>query len=348
MPCAFIESINFDRNVAQTGIYLSTYQTQLNTIYQIASPVLENIYGIRTSNDVQTRLQLSRMISTVDQSMQRWQRELPIHLAYDQIDDITDMSTTEEKLHKLQALALKLTHENLVIVINRPLLADRRGNITPSQDVAQVQDTNSMEEPRDLHNARDIENVAFKRCLGSALSISRVLNKKRLVHLAGQTHLVSFLGINLFTASVVMFICALSDVLSNVAQEAKRGIARTLRLQKSLSPQASLSMQCSMILEDLVKLILDREREAILQSAPTYKDNLQSNSLGSDGNSYNLNDTSETTAFARTGLVEDPISMFSDANWMANNDDLSVEDVQFRHSLLSLQRGNYIPALFPL
>lgn len=76
--------------------------------------------------------------------------------------------------------------------------------------------------------------------------------------------LASFLAMNLFTSSVVMSICALSDTMSDIAQEAKRGMSRTLHLLKRLSTRASLPMQCSTILEDLVGLILKREKAAML------------------------------------------------------------------------------------
>jgi hypothetical protein len=44
MPSDFTEDVHFDRSISRTGVCLSTYQTQLNMIYQIASPVLENIW----------------------------------------------------------------------------------------------------------------------------------------------------------------------------------------------------------------------------------------------------------------------------------------------------------------
>jgi hypothetical protein len=79
---------------------------------------------------------------------------------------------------------------------------------------------------------------------------------------------------NLFTASVVLFICALSDTLSDTAQEAKRGLKRTLQMQKSLSSHASLSLQCSRILEDLVQLILKKEMEEMLLDHSNQDDKL--------------------------------------------------------------------------
>jgi hypothetical protein len=77
------------------------------------------------------------------------------------------------------------------------------------------------------------------------------------------------MGMNLFTSSIVLFICALSDTLSDVAQEAKRGLARNLKMLKLLSGDGSLSKQCSIILEDLVQKIIDKEKEEMLHSVPT-------------------------------------------------------------------------------
>jgi hypothetical protein len=136
-----------------------------------------------------------------------------------------------------------------------------------------------------------------------------------------------------------MFICALSDVLSNVSQEAKRGIARTLRLQKSLSAQASLSMQCSMILEDLVQLVLEKEREEIMQSAPGNRNNNRPNINGPGSNALIRNNAYDPTSSATCQSIEDPVAIYSDSTWNTNNDDLRVEDVQFRQSLHSLHRG---------
>jgi hypothetical protein len=337
MPSDFTENIHFDPSTGRTSICLSTYQTQLNMAYQIASPVLENIYRIRGSNDLQRRSQLLLMIRAIDESLQKWQYELPHHLRYDGIDDITDESSTEEKMHKLQALALKLTYDNLVIIINRPLLADRTSRKTADDEEVR-EDT-----LRDHESESNTGNAAFKRCLDSALSISRILDKKRLVHLARQTHLVSFLGINLFTASVVMFICALSDVLSNASQEAKRGMARTLRLQKSLSAQASLSMQCSMILEDLVQLVLEKERQEIFQSAEGNEDSDRPSNKGFASNTFTRNDAYGATSSVASQSIEDPISTFSHPTWNTNSDDLHLEDVQFRQSLHSLHRGKLSP-----
>ena len=280
MPAESFENISSDPSKPTEPICLSTYQTQLNQIYRIASPVLENIYGIRIPTDLGLLSRLPDMISNVDRSLQQWKQALPAHLSYDLIDDIQEYSPTKDKLHALQALSLQLTYDNLMIVLHRTLLADQRENVTHGVRGFQRPNT-STESVRSLDVESNLEEKHFERCLDAALSISQTQRKPNLISLAERSHLVSFLAMNLFTSSVVMSICALSDTMSDVAQEAKRGMSRTLHSLRKLSSRASLPMQCSMILEDLVGLILEKEKAAMLFGPENgSKIALQSNGAG--------------------------------------------------------------------
>jgi hypothetical protein len=270
MPVSYLEDISFAPGVEPARVCLSPYQIQLNRVYQITSPLLENIYGIRYSTDRWLRSQMPDMISRIDQLMRTWQDDLPPLLNLDKHGDISLTSTVEEKMHRLQALSLQLTYDNLMIVIHRPLLADQSHKRFRTRNSNPHQHMTTDGAPAQSQYANSIDDISFQQCLNSALRISRVQRSKRnLLALARRTHLVSFLGMNLFTSSVVMFICALSDTLSDVAQEAKRGMARNLKMLKLLSGDGSLSMQCSMILEDLVQMIVDKEKEEMLCSLPS-------------------------------------------------------------------------------
>jgi len=67
MPGSFSEDISFLPGDSPARVCLSPYQIQLNRIYQIASPFLENIYGIRYSDDRSLRVQMPSMVTKVDQ-----------------------------------------------------------------------------------------------------------------------------------------------------------------------------------------------------------------------------------------------------------------------------------------
>ncbi|PVH76500.1 hypothetical protein DL98DRAFT_293115 [Cadophora sp. DSE1049] len=256
MPSEIFENIHFDPAFPPALVCLSSYQYYLNHVYRIASPLLEDIYGMRTSSNLDSSSELPQKVSIANRALLEWHQDLPPHLSFDHLNDLTAHSSPEEKMHALQALSLQLTYDNLVIVIHRPLLA---GQGQP-EHLSDGHGTSPGSQFSD-----DVREVGFKRCLGSALRISNLQRKQNLFYLARSSHLVSFLGMNLFTASVVLFICALSDTLSDTAQEAKRGLKRTLQMQKILSNHASLSLQCSMVLEDLVQLILKREMEEMLR-----------------------------------------------------------------------------------
>jgi hypothetical protein len=261
MPSEITENIHFDPLLQATQVCLSTYQYRLNLVYRIASPLLEDIYGMRSSHNTEGS-GLPEMVATANRALLEWQNDLPAHLVFDQLNDLTAYSTAEEKMHSLQAMSLQLTYDNLMIVLHRPMLA-RRGYGPAGLQAMSPQS----------HFSNDLQEASFKRCLRSALRISNLQRKPNIFALARTTHLVAFLGMNLFTASVVLFICALSDTLSDTAQEAKRGMRRTLQMQKALSNYASLSMQCSTILEDLVQLILKKELEEMLQDHGTGEEN---------------------------------------------------------------------------
>ena len=98
----------------------------------------------------------------------------------------------------------------------------------------------------------------------AAVRTSRVTELPQLAQFATDSHLVAFLAINLFNAAMVMVVVALSDPLTNSAQEAKRAVARIYRLQETLGSRSMLSKQSSTVLRSLVQLLLRRESEAIL------------------------------------------------------------------------------------
>lgn len=268
MPAIFTEHLVDIETSLIAEIELSPYQTQLNQIYQMVSPFLENIYGIRSSGD-KSLLEMAETASKIDKSMQTWNHALPDKLNLESYTDLKPHSSLETKMHQLQALSLQLTYQNLMIIIHRPLLADwsqRRGRESRAQS---IYDNMHSEHVPSRETESEVYERSFQRCLKAALATSRLEQTyPNLMRLAGKTHLVSFLGMNLFTSSVVLFISALSDALSDAAQEAKRGIARNVRVLKSLSNAGSLSSQCSMIIEDLVQMIIDKEKKQMLLGPP--------------------------------------------------------------------------------
>jgi hypothetical protein len=287
---------------------------------------------MRTSHNMD-RCSQQKMVAEANQALLKWQQDLPPHLSFDRLNDLTTYSSTEEKMHSLQALSLQLTYDNIMVVLHRPLLAGR-GSLQRSV----APETMSPISPF----SDDMRDISFKRCLRSALRISNLQQKPNLLSLARTTHLVSFLGMNLFTASVVLFICALSDTLSDTAQEAKRGLKRTLQMQKSLSNHASLSMQCTTILEDLVQLILRKEMEEMLLDNSTSDDNAPATSMTRNEELH--------SARMNEGMNEEMTPNRSESHAPAHSTEFDItsqeaapaEGSNFNQSLRTLQKGMYL------
>lgn len=318
MPAVFSERLVDPKTGIAEDIELSPYQTQLNQVYQIASPLLENIYGIRSSGD-KSLLDMAEMAQRIDQSMEGWNRCLPDTLKLRCYEDLKEQSSLGTRLQQLQSLSLELTYHNLLIITHRPLLADwsqRRGRESRAQSI--YDSTHAPQMPSGIHE-NEVYERSFQSCLAAALAVSRLEQKQpNLIKMAGKTHLVSFLGMNLFTSSVVLFICALSDVLSDAAQEAKRGIARNMKVLKSLSDAGSLSSQCSMIIEDLVQIIIDKEkRQMLLGSSTTGTNTAMANDRQFESWRYSGPEMSGTSNENHEHRLESPADM---AFWSQQND----------------------------
>lgn len=264
MPAEFTEHLVDPQTLEAADIVLSSYQVQLNTVYQLASPVLENIYGIRCLTG-RSLSEMAQTVRSVSGSMEAWYCNLPASLDLDQTADLPPHFTLQERMHSLQALSLHLTYFNLMIIIHRPLLADWRSRRPRNSRAQSLQGETHSDNEELTDNEKQIYDTGFQQCLKAALNVSKLeRSKPTLVRLAGETHLMSFLAMNVFTSSVVLFICALSDTLSDASQEAKRAMARNLRILRSLSATGSLPSQCSTIIQDLIQIVMEKEKEQML------------------------------------------------------------------------------------
>ncbi|OJD37895.1 c6 transcription factor [Diplodia corticola] len=270
MPADVLESPCFRYNSSDGGgtlIHYSAYQRELNTLYQIASPMIEAIFGTR-GGEAASRRDRSNVVAEIDQQLRDWHQRLPAHLVLDLNNDTHVDTLAEARAHRLQALSLQLTYDNIVIVLHRPFFAQQVNYLTRVLPVNLQGSTPGST----LHVADTPQPMAMPGGFNSetwwnaAVRTSRVTELPNLAQLATETHLVAFMAINLFNAAIVMVVCALSDPLSDRAQEAKRNITRIYRLQELLGYRSKLPMQSSVILQDVIRVLLNREAEAMLTS----------------------------------------------------------------------------------
>lgn len=327
MPSDFSENIQY-RNLARPQdrhlILYSRYQTELNKLYMIASPVIKKVYGTRLRRggshaDNAPYLQLVKDVTT---RLWGWRSALPQHLLIDLDNDCPAEMSATAKAHCLQALALQLTFDNLLIILHRPFLAWHIDSLT-------VRRGSDISPHEFTHNA---QTSSPQEWWDAALRTSRITELPQLAQIATDSHLVAFLAINLFNSAIAMVVMALSDPLSDKAQEVKRITTRIFRLQDLFGRRSKLSMQSSTILKNVVQLLLRRENEAIFAPVPASK---------------RTEEVTETTPSSTTGLLSVretlnlPLGLPQDFDFpqLENNVSNILTEPSFNQSLASVQKG---------
>ena len=350
MPSDVLENPKFVHPpTGQTNsICYSTYQRELNQLYLIASPALKTVFGsrtLRTSEHLNGPTYFA-LVGKITEHLQRWRSCLPSHLILDLDQDFDPNSASSSRAYALQSLSLQLTYDNVLIVLHRPLLAKQVDHLYitnkrspneremdtpmhPSTTSPSVTQPNVQTEPSTLGSQTTSSELWMK----AATRTSRITELPALAQLATDSHLVAFLAINLFNAAIVLAVMALSEPLSDTAQEVKRTITRILRLQDLLGRRSALSKQSTVVLKNVVVMLLRRESAAML--APITA-NAQAVSH------IPLHTVADPNAFS----VEDTLRMPLDAaldprNHLSMNErlpDLSRAD-RLNDSLTSVQHG---------
>lgn len=349
MPADTSENPKFTSN-AEPGDFIiySPYQRELNKLYLIASRALEIVFGSRTTgSDQLTGDAYYELASEATQNLQIWANQLPNHLALDPGQDFPSHGDLKSRAHALQSLALQLTYDNVLIVLHRPLLnrqVDFLSNKTPGgsgyQEDSPIDHSgtgSSFGQPNwniDGMNSK-FQDDSSRLWMNAAVRTSRVTELPVLAQLATDSHLVAFLAINLFNAAIVLAVMALSEPLSDMAQDIKRTITRILRLQDLLGKRSALSKQSTLILRNVVILLLHRESATIF--APISGANKQSQPRSQQESIYNESMSVEDTLRLPLDPSLDPRHQhMGDPTWLP----LSRVD-RLNESLTSVQNGNY-------
>jgi hypothetical protein len=221
--------------------------------------------------------QYTNQIIEVTEKLWAWRRRLPPHLLLDLGSDCRTDESRTFRVHQLQALSLQLTFDNLLIIFHRPLIAKQVNNLIrhqPENNHAAVASPASLSHAESPFFATTATSPLSRTHISSteqwwdaALRTSKVTELPRLSQMATDTHLVAFLAINLFNSAIVMAVLALSDPLSDRAQEVKRTITRIFRLQELLGKKTQLSMQSNVVLKDVIQMLLRREADAMFGSS---------------------------------------------------------------------------------
>jgi hypothetical protein len=252
------KSVEVTKDGTSIPVTLFSYQRFKFKLYKIASPILENVrffYGT-------DKAQVVEKIEKVHQELLSWFASLPQELSLDGTQDIPESpSTAVEKTYRLQALALQLAYDNIMILLHRPLLlADSALHVHAMTE--HIQSPNTAEGM--LLDMQRAQSVSKNQCWESALRTSKVVEHMDILRVVQTTHAASYTGMHMYTAGMMLSIVALSQPTSPQAQEAKRAIGGMVRLLNAFGPITALSAQSGTILQDLLKLIMTKEIEELV------------------------------------------------------------------------------------
>jgi hypothetical protein len=337
-------------------ICYSSYQRELNQLYTTASPVIETVFGMRTmkwNDPVAGQQYLAKVMDATDR-LWAWRRRLPSHLLLDLSSDCEPNASRNSKVYRLQALSLQLTFDNLLIIFHRPSLTQHVDHLIrtrPGHGPVSMPSPSSAQHP--VSNASPLfsdsacsplsvsQASSNEQWWDAALRTSKVTQMPQLAQLATDSHLVAFIAINLFNSAIAMAILALSDPLSDRAQEVKRSITRIYRLQELLAKKTELSMQSNAVLKDVIHMLLQHEADAMLHPV-----------LGSESHAVNDEDSAQVAPVAPLLSVEDTLRlpMHLPTNHTSTRQDrgrptTTDRTLVLNESLASVQRGKAQTAL---
>lgn len=352
MPADVPENPDFVTPTAEPSDFIiySPYQRELNKLYLIASPALEIVFGSRTTGNSD---QLSgdayyELAKEATQNLQRWSSHLPSHLSLDLEQDFTSQGELRSRAYALQSLSLQLTYDNILIVLHRPLLNRQVDYLSTKNQEGTSEHENSPVDHSSVGASITRSSLNFdglnskpqddssRLWMNAAVRTSRVTELPVLAQLATDSHLVAFLAINLFNAAIVLAVMALSEPLSDMAQDIKRTITRILRLQDLLGKRSALSKQSTLVLRNVVILLLRRESAAIF--APISGTNAQPYAQAEPNSIYNESmSVEDTLRLPLDPNLDTRHQHFGDQTWPP----LSRAD-RLNESLTSVQYGTDI------
>ena len=259
-------------------VCFSAYQRELNKLYQIASPAIENVYSAPQSAHPRPASDDLSLVRDVTLRLWTWRRSLPEQLALRLEKDCSRTLDTDARAHCLQSLSLHLTFDSLIIVLHRPFIKHRFDLVTTdtsrqtpssvgSQAFHVTRSENEQSSPSVVSEASlELDTSSHQQWWQAAVRTSGAGNGTATAGSDCDRQSFGRIPSNQLVQCCYGYGCGstLGSVDQQCAREAKRAVARIYRLQETLGSRSTLSEQSSRVLRSLVELLLRRESDAIL------------------------------------------------------------------------------------
>ncbi|EWZ43511.1 hypothetical protein FOCG_00119 [Fusarium oxysporum f. sp. radicis-lycopersici 26381] len=275
-------AFNSTENVSGSSfpVTIFSYQRYKFRLYTIAARVMRDIYFGNSSTPLTS---VSQTIQSISRDLESWFQSLPPELKHSSGSDSNLVMQQDQeppknnivRMFRLQAMTLQLAYDNIQILLHRPLLQLPIGSdsLQSIHSIITRARGSTANEPDLSAIDGTILSMSKAQCYKSAIRTA-CLNVS-IVQEARHTHAASYVGIQMFTAGMVLSIAALSAPLSSEAQQAKRAIGRIVSTMASIGNETLLSAQSQQVLKQLVRLILEKEMNSIFAETTGQFDTLQ-------------------------------------------------------------------------
>lgn len=248
---------------------------------------------------------LIKQVQDINTKLLEWEKSVPVELRPESFSLLDADSDPLTRIFQLQAIALQLSYDNVQLVLHRPLLVYNGVLSLPAHL--------RVPQPPDLSN--DFWEASKELCWNSARRTACVDEYLAALRPVQNLYITSYIGIQTFTAGVMLGIFALSKPFAAQAQDAKQNIGRLVKMPKLLGYRTTISDQTGRVLQRLLRLILDEELKALTldEDGPTVS------RQASQGGLHTISNRPATAS--RSGL-----SMYSTANNILPFDTSRIED----------------------
>lgn len=328
---------------------LLTYQTHKLKFYVILGHIIQTLYrqtkgGLKgvvsqaSKKSSQSRTdQLVNHVRDLDRTLRRWYSELPRELRVSEMatrqdqgeertpdddDDIIDPvhddacndSSNVHERHKriknsiygMQALLLQFAYDHALVLIHRPILTLKN---------------NERQAP-----PKDMLCWSISTCWRASLRISNI-GWHPVFDRNQHAHAVSFVGVHLFAAGVILGAFAGSDPLSRLAFEAKRRLSRVIQVQRRLKAKVIVSAQSLAILKKLAYDVMKKEANRMFGEGS-----------GELDNGYSYPEPLSRQQEDHTPTLQEPLPAAPTSNGSGAKNDMldlsSIDDMQYNENRL--------------
>lgn len=249
-------------------VTIHSYARLRASLYRIAAPIGHEMYTHKSHD----RSHLLNQVKIIHEQLIDWKRTIPPELRLESFMGRCPQLHPDKvsQIFQVQALALRTSYDNIQLLLHRPVLShvgrSRRPDHAKQSDLNQLERWTASEPASDFGMGR----ISKSQCWESAMRISQLIDYPDAWSTASKTPLGSHIGIHAFTAGVMLGIFALSNPCSDQAQQARRGIARIIRMPSIDGYQPPpVWLQCTKILEELLRLTLAEEIGILLSDGAT-------------------------------------------------------------------------------